>query len=197
MSPVIRINDLLQGTSMRKAISVKCILTLLLLMLTAAMVYCVYDGEEMYLSLNDRLMVAASSGDLDGCKELLGRGASVLARDSNGSTPLMCAAGSGRVEIVRLLMDAGSDVAANDRFDMTALLYAVRGGSVPTVALLLSYGADAGSKATWRDQWAISYAEQCGSDAVAEFLRARQKVVPAAYLPPRGDRRGHSMPIGS
>lgn len=64
--------------------------------------------------LDDGLLMAAVLGDVNTADLLLSRGASVLARDANGRTPLMHAAKRGNVEMVRLLMDNGSNRYAVD-----------------------------------------------------------------------------------
>jgi len=64
--------------------------------------------------LDDGLLMAAVLGDVNAADLLLSRGASVLARDANGRTPLMHAAKRGNVEMVRLLMDNGSNRYAVD-----------------------------------------------------------------------------------
>lgn len=64
--------------------------------------------------LDDGLLMAAVLGDVNAADLLLSRGASVLARDANGRTPLMHAARRGNVEMVRLLMDNGSNRYAID-----------------------------------------------------------------------------------
>ena len=50
------------------------------------------------------LHVAASTGQVDLVKWLLGRGASVHSRDTNNETPLLAAVKAGHLEIVRVRM---------------------------------------------------------------------------------------------
>ncbi|MFF5083454.1 ankyrin repeat domain-containing protein [Actinoplanes sp. NPDC000266] len=69
---------------------------------------------------------------------LLRRGASLLARDSFGRTPLHDAG----AEKARTLLDAGAQVDARDNFGETPLHRALRTGDTALVELLLTEGAD-------------------------------------------------------
>lgn len=73
---------------------------------------------------------------------LIGRGASVEARDARNKTPLHCAAGSGVVSAVRLLLDHGADTEARDDNGATPLHIAVHRGHVEAMLLLLERGAN-------------------------------------------------------
>jgi len=86
---------------------------------------------------DQELVKAASTGDVEGVKTALRKGADANARDDNGGFSLVCAAHGGHVEIVRLLLDA-ADLHTNNNL---ALLLAAKEGHVEIVRLLLATGA--------------------------------------------------------
>ena len=59
------------------------------------------------------LHVAASTGQVDLVKWLLGRGASVHSRDTNNETPLLAAVKAGHLEIVRVSLKNMMNVITN------------------------------------------------------------------------------------
>jgi hypothetical protein len=159
-------------------------LIILLLALAGAQAWCVIDSLGNDVPLGDRLFVAVSSGDANEVRSLLRRGASPLARDSAGMTPLMCAAECGRDEIAQMLIGSGSPLDVSDRYGMTPLLHAVRGGHVGMVAMLL--GSSAADDRIESERSALECANAWGSDAVAAFLRTQLNIVPASFTAPRG-----------
>ena len=60
------------------------------------------------------LITAAANGDLATVERLIGRGASVAARDSRGRTALLAATHGNHVAVARALIAAGADVNAKD-----------------------------------------------------------------------------------
>lgn len=72
------------------------------------------------------------------------RGASVMAVDEAGNTPLHVAAMGARVDILRQLVDQGADVQAiNDAFE-TPLHVAARSHSTQTLHAIVKKGASVG-----------------------------------------------------
>ena len=59
--------------------------------------------------LDDALLLASLQGNVEMTDLLLRRGASVLAEDAEGRTPLMIAASHGHVDVARRLMDNGAN----------------------------------------------------------------------------------------
>jgi ankyrin repeat protein len=55
---------------------------------------------------------------------LLKKGASLEARDRDGSTPLILAAGNGETAVVKLFLDKGADIEATDDYGQTPLIRA-------------------------------------------------------------------------
>lgn len=98
---------------------------------------------------NTALHWAALNGDARLVKELLKRGASAMATNQAGATPLLYAAGN--VDSVRALLDRGADVNRASKFGTTPLIAAARyPQSRAVVRLLLDRGADPQAKARTR-----------------------------------------------
>jgi ankyrin repeat protein len=70
------------------------------------------------------LHYAATRGQLDMIRYLLGLNADIDAGSPNGSTPLMMAASYGSPESVRLLIESGADISRRNDLGMTALAFA-------------------------------------------------------------------------
>ena len=100
------------------------------------------DGEP---GQDPPITTAASQGDAEKVRTLIGKGANVNAMSVEGATGLMYAATKGHVEVVKLLLAANADVNARSRNkeSWTALMCAVSGGNTEIVRMLLEKGADA------------------------------------------------------
>lgn len=71
------------------------------------------------------LLSAARDGDAARLRALIGKGATLEARDKRGKTPLLLAAEDGHAEAVRLLLEKGASPAARDKTGMTAYALAL------------------------------------------------------------------------
>ncbi|MGH9907210.1 MAG: ankyrin repeat domain-containing protein, partial [Pyrinomonadaceae bacterium] len=87
------------------------------------------------------LMGAASDGDADAVRSLIGKGAEVNETTQSGQTPLMRAVIGGHVNTVRLLLEAGADVRLKDRVGLTAIDWAERRGFWAMAQILTSAAA--------------------------------------------------------
>jgi ankyrin repeat protein len=86
------------------------------------------------------LRMAANSGRLEEVERLLGQGADINTRASNGMTPLILASWRGHTEVVELLLRKGADVNAKTKTGSTALKFATDRGHKKIIALLRKYG---------------------------------------------------------
>lgn len=126
------------------------------------------------------LMVAASSGSLDACRELIGRGASAHAMDAEGLTPLLHACwGRSPGCVKELLESAGADPNQADFCGETPVMVAARLGDVESLNLLISHGCDL-SLRDENDWDALGKAKARGGraeiiDAIEGALRAAEE----------------------
>lgn len=89
------------------------------------------------------LSSAASLGEVEMVRLLLGRGANPNIGDKDNITPLQLAARHGYIAIVRMLLKAGAKVnSADSRYGYTALASAAQNGHVEVVRELLRADAD-------------------------------------------------------
>jgi len=100
------------------------------------------DDKSMASERELELIRAAADGDLEGVRILVGRGAKVNARHSNGMTPLLAAALMGRTDVMQFLLLQGADIKTRYRNEATALILAATQGQAPAVRVLLNKGAN-------------------------------------------------------
>ena len=95
------------------------------------------------VDLDDELLEAAETGNLEAVTAALERGANVDARDSGfGRTALMTASLHSAIPIMRALLDAGAGVNLQAVLGETALILAASGRGGESIKLLLARGAD-------------------------------------------------------
>ncbi len=90
---------------------------------------------------SDRLLVAASDGNLEGVEEALQQGADINARGEFGDAALNLAAEHGHKEVVQRLLDKGADIHNLGGADKTPIMNAAFAGNIGIVRLLLEKGA--------------------------------------------------------
>ncbi|XP_037785034.1 kinase D-interacting substrate of 220 kDa B-like isoform X1 [Penaeus monodon] len=92
------------------------------------------------------LILAASKGKPEFCKELLLHGADVNAEDNDQWSALITAAKDGYEETVATLLDNGANINAKDMGGWTALMWACYKGHTNLARLLLARGADSNTQ---------------------------------------------------
>jgi ankyrin repeat protein len=105
---------------------------------------------------------------------LLESGINVMARSSEGNTPLHVAAGAGDVNVIDLLLEHGADIDAENTLRNTPLLMAVKAGHVVAVKHLLEKGADWKVKNKMKET-ALSAAEASANKAMTSAIQAKMK----------------------
>jgi ankyrin repeat protein len=115
------------------------------------------------------LSVAAWYNDVEMVKELIKRGASVDARDSEGHTPvLMAAARSNDLAVIKLLVAAGADAKAKStKSQMTTVMVAASNLNLDAVKFFIDLGVDPCAK--------DSTGETAVDSANTPILRANEK----------------------
>ena len=96
--------------------------------------------------LNDKLITAAESGDVESVNGLIEKGADVNAGISFGGTALHRAASGGHVDVAMILIANGANVNTKNKYRATALHLAAWNGNVEVVKILIESGADVNSK---------------------------------------------------
>ncbi|KAK4298504.1 hypothetical protein Pmani_029160 [Petrolisthes manimaculis] len=92
------------------------------------------------------LILAATKGKPEFCKELLQAGADVNIEDNDQWSPIISAAKDGHVETVATLLDSGANIHHKDMGGWTALMWASYKGRSVLVRFLLGRGADANTQ---------------------------------------------------
>jgi uncharacterized protein len=92
--------------------------------------------------LDERLLAAVASGDLDGIARAIAEGANPDARDVDGAPAVMVAAYGRRTKALQALIDAGADVDAQDALRDNPFLYAGREGLLDVLRVANEGGAD-------------------------------------------------------
>jgi thiol-disulfide isomerase/thioredoxin len=116
------------------------------------------------------LMHAATKGDADAIRDLMGRGAQVNAQDDKGWTPLMLAAHKGHDSAVRALIIKGANPNIKTGKGTTALMVAAGKGHTDAVEILLDAGADRQAKDA-DGKTALDYATEKGSATTIQLLQ--------------------------
>lgn len=89
------------------------------------------------------LSQAAEDNDTETLQQLIGDGANLEEKDSDGSTALQYAVMMGNLEAAEMLLEHGANVNTKDDWESTALMNAVFNSSDPEIVqLLLKHGAD-------------------------------------------------------
>jgi ankyrin repeat protein len=91
--------------------------------------------------VSDRLLEAASGGNLAAVEDALEQGADVNARGQFGDTALNLAAEHGHTQVVERLLEKGADVNNLGGADKTPIMNAAFAGNVGIVRRLLEKGA--------------------------------------------------------
>ena len=82
----------------------------------------------LFADINDELIEAVESGDIENAQRFIAQGADVNAKDWHGCTILMVAALKGHIKLIELLINEGADLAMRDYNGLTVLMYAALGG---------------------------------------------------------------------
>ena len=130
-------------------------------------------GAEIPPAIDQRLIDAATRGDVANVKGLLAQGASVQARDGQGWTALMAATHANQVAVAAVLIAAGSDVNARDNKKDSPYLYAGAEGRLEILRLTLADGADLRSTNRFGGTALIPAAEKGHVENVRELLKTK------------------------
>lgn len=87
------------------------------------------------------LISAARSGDADKISDCINRGASVLARDGGGNSPLNIVAGNGSIDCARVILDRLGDRVASSEHGVAIFIAAER-GHADCLKLILERGGN-------------------------------------------------------
>ena len=102
-------------------------------------------------------------------KTELNAGVDIMARDSEGATPLHSASIYGSNEIIQTLLALGADISARNECDSTPLHFAASRGTVETIQALLDGGADI--MALEADGWTPLHRAATCFDCASENIR--------------------------
>ncbi len=104
--------------------------------------YELIKAEAVSVQINMTLFAAADKGCAALARKLIDAGASLLARDRRGASPLAHAARAGQIKLVELFLAQGAPIDARNVDGGTALFAAAEAEKHSTVTLLLAKGAD-------------------------------------------------------
>jgi ankyrin repeat protein len=119
-------------------------------------------------AVNSELFRAIRNNDIQSVKALLGRGASVTAKDADGATPLMQAAVYGEPGLLKVLLDRGADPNARNKAGASALLWSVH--DLRKVRMLVEKGADVNARSTGGKTPLLVAAYYNGGAATVRYL---------------------------
>jgi ankyrin repeat protein len=103
---------------------------------------CYIAVDNFGISMNPIIQVAIQHGRVGIVEYLIGKGASIEARDSDGHTALHRALNVNNHDIILLLYDKGADLSATDLSGNAPLMYAVIDDDYEIVKLFLDADAD-------------------------------------------------------
>ena len=102
--------------------------------------------DEYKMSINDKLLDAAKSGDIDTVKQCLCDGANVNVKENDGWTPLIYASWNGHTDVAKLLLENDADVNAKDSAGRTPLMCTTWHGHIEVAKVLIDNGANINAK---------------------------------------------------
>jgi hypothetical protein len=137
-------------------------------------------------ALDRQYLEAAKKGNLKELKELLGKGATLLAND-DGNTALFYAAQFGRKDAVEFLLDAGIPLNVKNRIGSTPLTGAAGGGHKEVAWMLYMMGGDPAEK-NLTGMSPFGYARSAGYTDMIELLSRPRNAVEVILSRPVGDR---------
>ena len=100
------------------------------------------NGNKSGVEVRDPLLLCAYSGDVEGGKEAVHKGADVRSQDSQGICPLMIACQEGHKAFVEFLIEEGAIVTQQSNHSRTALFYAVSNNRPELARLILESDPD-------------------------------------------------------
>ncbi|MEZ0225377.1 MAG: ankyrin repeat domain-containing protein [Alphaproteobacteria bacterium] len=137
-------------------------------------------------ALDRQYLEAAKKGNLKELKDLLGKGAGLLAND-DGNTALFYAAQFGRKDAVEFLLDAGIPLNVKNRIGSTPLTGAAGGGHKEVAWMLYMMGGDPSEK-NLTGMSPFGYARSAGYTDMIELLSRPRNAVEVTLSRPVGDR---------
>jgi hypothetical protein len=137
-------------------------------------------------ALDKAFLEAGKKGNVSQLKDLLSKGAALLAND-DGNTALFYAAQYGRKDAVEFLLDAGISLNVKNRIGSTPLTGAAGGGHKEVAWELYMRGADPKEK-NLTGMSAFDYARSAGYVDMIDLLLRPREVVEVTFSRQTGDR---------
>lgn len=128
---------------------------------------------------NDRLLLAATKGDLQGVVDALSNKADVNYFPQE-SSPLACAVNNGHTEISKILIDSGADINVCNRFKWTPLHESARQGNMELLEVLFANPMLLKNKKDVNGHSALIVAVENRHTEVAEFIIKNSSMLNAA-----------------